>query len=1186
MFTPSFPPADADARAALIDWIRQTPLVYGPWQSFKRLYKEAEAAYIDGAPSPEIMAALLARLDAQSLGFVDSDAAVPGRFGAIRAAHGYAYAWAGGKTLQTYDLSAMSQPRLVSSWNLSETEAISPEIVESGARLWLKHGNRFWLFDLTDRAAPALLGEFRTRYYMSAIAGERIVCWDAERALRVFEPRAGELVEIGVCDFGGTADQRFYVNNLQAAPGFASASFYDYSSRNYALQMVDLSDPANPKLGERTRGDYYSNLNAQGDVAYALSGENLQMWDVSNPNSLKKLGKIKLAGARAIAHKAGRIAAFCMEWNSGNGYSTQLKIVDVSRPSAPRLIGQHDLPASPAFSYSSSLAMGGNALYLSASDGLHIFDISEPSRAQEIGKSPAPQTFAYLKRRGRRLLRLLSQTNDDAFTALASAFFEEISGRANLDFDHNWIAADLVAAHHPNWVQASHGRGAYLTRRDANSLVIKRRVERAPEAWNAHSERLSDVANSSVTAPVVHLARQANGANRALLPAQIESYVSSSWPNLRVLGARAAFAASVETLSPRAIAGALCVLNASKRRELLERAPASPAVASELANFLGQSLPVERDKFGRRTLSQALTRRGREIALLLVARFDLSQPEFRADGALPVLRALLNSSEAPLKSLGAQFCRRLSAPQILPLLPFAVANAAVLDALMESASRADFDKAQIDKAIRLDKREERAAAWQLVAASQTSGATLGAVWMSLLRGLSQNYDWNARTRNWQISDALNSAAGNADARACLVRGALDWREVRPHWSSDFAGSEPDSYYANAGVPGEIFAVYALFLPGETVAKTIAELTDAKWEQWKTAFVAAIAPHADVAAKFWRAVQEFLNGKDPKIEQLRARTFNDPDVAATFAGAAGQLAPDLLLSLIASVPDAVWQAWRPALLQVLQRDAPRREAFWQAARSLSFESGLLRARLIDDVEFAATFGLLESDVLQFDDPSLETLLLQWLNARELDVETTIEAAIHSLPAVRAFGLGVLSERGLNVPIALRLLESDLRDAMDAAKNWFDSREENIANLALALCDSPRLPVREYGREFVGARLDALLGDGLLPKLEENPNAEMQSFVADLLLNRAAGNDAIAEPLEFDRAVLRGRNRARRAKNLVQARRTNNAPLPDDATLLELARGKTPRDADWALQQLARRALESEVAGVEVSGVATI
>ena len=812
---------------------------------------------------------------------------------------------------------------------------------------------------------------------------------------------------------------------------------------------------------------------------------------------------------------------------------------------------------------------------------MHLYDLSDAARPQEIGKSPQPETFAYLKRRGRRFLRELSKNDEAAFCEVAAAFFAEIGERQNLDFDVQWIAADLVAANHPNWYQASHGRGAYLYKPE--QFVLHRRVERAPAAWDAHPDALRELAGSSVTAPVVHLTRQVCEVGTPLSPAQIESYVSSSWPNLRVLGARAAFAADAATLSPRALAGALCVLNAYKRRALLERAGATPAIASELAGFLGDSLPIERDRFGRRKVVDALTRRGREIALLLVARFDLSRPEFRADGALPALRALLGAGEAPLRSLGAQFCRRLSAPHVLPLVSFATGNAAVMEALLESAERADFDKEQIDKAVRASERAERAAAWQLVAQSQTASATLNAVWLSLLRGLTQSYDWSARTISWRISDALQSALSFADARACLVRGALDPREVRPRWSDEFTGSDATAYYSNAGVPGEVFAAYALFLPPEAVVKTIANLSEAKWNEWKANFVAALTPHADVAAGFWRAVQEYLSGKNENVEQLRARTFNDPAVAATFAGAAGQLPPELLLGLIASVPDTVWDAWRGALLRVLQSDAPRRQAFWEAARTQGFDGETLRARLIDDADFAATFGLLESEVTQFDDPALESLIVLWLEARELDGETLIEAAIHPLPSVRALGLRQLSERGLSVPVALRLLESDLRDAMDAAQIWFESREENIANLALALCDSPRLRVRSYGREFVRARLDDLLRDGLLAKLEENPNAEMQGFVADLLLTR---DELESAPLEFDRAVLRGRNRARRAKNLVQTRRSEGAALPDDATLLELARGKTPRDASWALQQLARRAMEGEVSGVEVGGVGAI
>ncbi len=1174
---PSFPPADAATRAALLDWIRQTPLVYGPWQSFKRLYKEAETAYQNGAREPEITAALLARIDDQSLENLGKSAAVAvaGNFGALRVADGFAYVWARGRELQTYDLSAPAHPQLVSSWSPNLTDPMTAELEVSQRQLWVRSGGKIWRLNLANPAAPALDGEFKQNSYATIIANGRVISLDGT-TLRISQAREETLVEIGSCEFV----QSYY--GLIGGSNWVAALTYNYSGRNsqYELQFADLSDAANPRKAGKLRSDYVTALQPCGDNWLGATNDQLLFYDLSDLDNPRQVGKTKVEGASQISCDNTRAAVFCQKW-SNNGYQSKICLVNLSNPKAPKIVGEHDL-GSIRYNQVTALVLAGATLYVGTRAGLRLFDISDAANIQEIGKSPSIQTFAYLKRRGRRLLRELSASDADAFTALASAFFQEISGRENLDFDNNWIAADLVAAHHPNWYQASHGRGAYLVTRDANALVIARRVERAPGAWDAHSQRLSSLIQNSVTAPVVRLARQTNAATSPLSAAQIESYVASNWPNLRVLGARAALNSDVQSLSPRAIAGGVAASSATKRRALLERAGTSPAIASELANFLGQSLPVERDKFGRRVAVQALTRRGREIALLMAARFDLSDPQFRADGALPVLRTLLGSSEAPLKSLGAQFCRRLSAAQVLPLVPFALNNSAVLEALIESASRADFDKDAIDKAVRAATPEARAVAWQLVAASQTSGATLGAVWLSLLRGLMQSYDWSARTISWRVSEPLQSALGDAEARACLVRGELDPREARPRWSSEFAGSEPDAYYTNLGVPGEVFAAYALFLPAEVVAQTIADLSDARWRDWKTAFVAAIAPHPAIGAGFWGAVQSYLDADKENAPQLRARTFDDALVAATFAGAAGQLAPALLLSLISSVPESVWLLWRDALLQVLKTDAPRRQAFWEAARTQGFAGDLLRARLIDDAEFAATFGLLESDVTQFDDPALESLILLWLRARELDAETLIEAAIHPLPAVRALGLSELSARGLSVPIALRLLESDLRDAMDAAKNWFESQTENVANLALALCDSPRLRVREWGRAFVAARLDALLNDGLLAKLEENPNAEMQGFVASLLLER----EVETAPLEFDRAVLRGRNRARRAKDLVQTRHLQTAPLPDDATLLELARGKTPRDADWALQQLARRALQGEVAGVEISGVAAI
>ena len=110
--------------------------------------------------------------------------------------------------------------------------------------------------------------------------------------------------------------------------------------------------------------------------------------------------------------------------------------------------------------------------------------------------------------------------------------------------------------------------------------------------------------------------------------------------------------------------------------------------------------------------------------------------------------------------------------------------------------------------------------------------------------------------------------------------------------------------------------------------------------------------------------------------------------------------------------------------------------------------------------------------------------------------------------------------------------------------------------------------------------------------------MQAWVAGLLSQPVDGVDGVdgqdgaplvpnAAPLgplkeagEFDRVVLRGRGRAREAKEKVKERlaRSDEAAL-QPAVLLEMARGRVARDREWALEQIARLA----AAGVEVPGV---
>ena len=88
--------------------------------------------------------------------------------------------------------------------------------------------------------------------------------------------------------------------------------------------------------------------------------------------------------------------------------------------------------------------------------------------------------------------------------------------------------------------------------------------------------------------------------------------------------------------------------------------------------------------------------------------------------------------------------------------------------------------------------------------------------------------------------------------------------------------------------------------------------------------------------------------------------------------------------------------------------------------------------------------------------------------------------------------------------------------------------------------------------------------------ENTDPQIQLFVAEQIQLRQA-NELMAK--QFDKAILRSKNRSRKAKELVKNRVDDNL-LIDPQTLLELARGKNKKDADWAILQLTKLSIQGE------------
>lgn len=318
------------------------------------------------------------------------------------------------------------------------------------------------------------------------------------------------------------------------------------------------------------------------------------------------------------------------------------------------------------------------------------------------------------------------------------------------------------------------------------------------------------------------------------------------------------------------------------------------------------------------------------------------------------------------------------------------------------------------------------------------------------------------------------------------------------------------------------------------------------------------------------------------------------VAATspafFASIFRRLAPAAQIEQALAADEGQWRGARDVLMKTLQ-NVESLGAFWNRVleRVTAGEDEALSRRILDDEAIAATFVQMPKDAVTdfFSPPHMvyEPYLLRWLQANAAQLGRSdlalLASATHPSGAIRALGLARVGEVGLDLPLALRLMESGLPQPFDLARNWFQSNTElDFADRALALCDSPDARVRAFGREFLESHGE-LLDAKILQKISESSDPIMQAWLAEHLLLDSQSVDVA----DFDRAVLKTRGRARRAKEAVKKRldTTKTAPheysYADTSALLDVARSRTARDRDWALQQLARAAL----AGVEIEGV---
>lgn len=1121
-------------------FIQETPLAYGTWQRLKRLYKRLEA---DPTSDPVLLGALIGRLDSAPLAGARFDR------------------W--------------NQPRVQFGADLRNTAAIAVR----NKRLYVL-GSQWGSADKLaafeqdaagDPLAPRRVAELSVQNGQQIEQCGPLVCVmtggnrSGAKTLNVYssaEEQTTALAYHGHLDLGGPARIASTADNAS----FVCAAVQEDRNNGFnGLRVVDLSDPARPRVAGEIAVPNASAVAQAGAIAVVLVGRTgfgwtslprssgLRVINVSDPARPRVAGSLDLGHAQVVT-LAGRFA-FVGVGRSGQRDSAGVWVVDLSDPARPHKRGFCVVNGEPV---ALAAAPGGNIVYVAERyGGLRTVDVSDPAAPKDVGNVSG--------------LNYLTSLVVDGQTLYAAS---QYNGLAVFDLTNPARPVRIGTPPTPATLAYMKRRARRLLRTlaaapdpDRYAAVAAHTLEHAGKGKEALDFGAEWVAVDVLFGGSGRFMQVRHGRGR-----YVETGGGPLPPSHLRLRTREERAPAVWNRRPDLLAGlllapdplpwqthefALRVLRANKApvpgavpEATLERWIASPSpllvsagvrIVAERAAQNGPKLDAKlaagawfwAGAGARRHLSHPLVRLAADNkwAESFAGRLaDLVQRSF-AGSDKPLTRRAVGAAAL----LAEHFAGRIPGGQLRPLLaPLLATGRADLLAL-------------------------------IVAGARQAAPVVADEWLRALEPVPAGTGRETVLR--AIEEAVRDAAFNlAQARAVVQYAPSGW--VRENGWRLLAAS---------ATPGDVLrALWDELFLSEAVTPAL-ESAMASPHALGLLTRAGIGPD-ELAARL--AERPFLVGL--LTPQAFAR------VAATAPGSA-------VLALVAAAPDELWERLRPAWLRSL-REGVGLDAAWFAADAAiaSDASGRLAARLVDDPELAETFlSVDDTAVLAFRDPSLDTLLGQWARVHETlfapRSALLLDGATHPLPAVRAWALGRVRETGMDLPFALRLVESGVPPSVAVGKTFFDAPRPGDADertFALALCDSPQAGVRDYGCTYVRARWSTLPQAAVLRALFEHDEPAMQAFVAELV-----GQDtpASSRPDEneiagFDRDVLRAPGRARRAKEQIKTRQSVR-PTLDTATLLVLARSpNAPRDADWALAELAKRALAGEVIpGVSVEGV---
>jgi hypothetical protein len=355
----------------------------------------------------------------------------------------YAYVADAGSGLQVVDISNPVSPSIVGS---VDTPGLANGIDVSGSHVFVAdEAGGLEAIDVSNPAAPSIVGTLSTpvNAHGVTVSGDHAYVADNGFGLRVVEitnPASLAIVgsvktpasssqsdsgPYGVAVDGSLAFVADGFGGLQVAdisdpgsPAIVGALFVAGGrsvavSGSYAyvagagLAVIDISNPTSPPYVGSAQVPI-TDLTVTGTYAY-VAGGSFQVIDISDPSAPTVVGT---AGFPIISAAGVAVSGSYAYVTDPSGYdpdftqSGQLRIIDISNPASPTLVGSVHSTGGKVFSSSplSGVAVSGDYVYIACPDGndplmgpgsLQVVDVSRPTGPSTVATVPVPEFPCY-----------------------------------------------------------------------------------------------------------------------------------------------------------------------------------------------------------------------------------------------------------------------------------------------------------------------------------------------------------------------------------------------------------------------------------------------------------------------------------------------------------------------------------------------------------------------------------------------------------------------------------------------------------------------------------------------------------------------------------------------------------------------------------------------------------------------